>query len=286
MDYETNASEKTEWGMIGTMLPFDCRLGREIYSCPVAPSTQIAAKDGGAGSAEHGTIWITDHQIAGRGRRDRTWSSAPGLDLTFSVLVRPKKIRAASAPLIGLAAALSVAEAVGETNSELPRPMIKWPNDVLFGEKKFCGVISEAATIGSSVLYAAVGIGVNVNSTEDDLPEPDSPDRPRPTSMLIESRGVGGLACRYGRPALLAAILARFDRYLVDIESGGDAFFPAYGDLCSTIGRAVRLITDEGERIVEVEGVDRDGSLAVIEADGTLDYITAADVVHIRHEAE
>jgi BirA family biotin operon repressor/biotin-[acetyl-CoA-carboxylase] ligase len=78
-----------------------------INSSPRAPSTQILAKDAARSGAPHGTLYVTDFQSEGRGRRDRGWQSLPGRDLTFSVVLRPG-LPAKDAPLLSLAAAISV----------------------------------------------------------------------------------------------------------------------------------------------------------------------------------
>ena len=260
-------------------------LGCEIFSAPEMSSTQIPAKEAARNSAPHGAVFVTDFQSSGRGRRDRGWHSVPGRDLMFSVVLRPE-IERRHAPLLNLAAALAVVRAVGRVAPDVPGVSIKWPNDVLAGEKKekkICGIICESAGSDARLDYAVVGIGVNVNRTADELPEPDSPDRPGATSLRVESARSGGDEKIFDLPELLGLTLAELDSIvrMTETESGRRDLADAYAVHCGTLGKIVRVVADDGEYRGIAARVSPDGALVVRTEEGEKIF-HAADVVHIR----
>lgn len=120
------------------------------------------------------TFVSADYQTAGKGRNDRTWLSEPGENLMFSFLIKdPKLLEKAS--IISLIAAVEIAKALEAL--QIKNVSIKWPNDVLIGDKKVCGILAE----GQAPDYIVVGVGLNVNQTS----FPSDLRRPA-TSLLIE----------------------------------------------------------------------------------------------------
>ena len=112
----TENTRRINWREAKNFLRDGVRLGETIHSAEKTPSTQTWAKDTARQGAAHGTVFVTDFQSSGRGRRDREWTTAPGVDLTFSVILRPD-IGADHAQLLNFAAALAVAETL-EKNFE------------------------------------------------------------------------------------------------------------------------------------------------------------------------
>ena len=102
------------------------------------------------------TFVSADYQSHGKGRNDRVWNSEPGENLMFSFLVKDENLIKQS-PIISLLSAIEVAKAI-ETY-KIKDVSIKWPNDVLIGDKKVCGILAE----GQLPEYMVVGIGLNVN---------------------------------------------------------------------------------------------------------------------------
>jgi len=127
-----------------------------------------------------GRIIAAREQTAGRGRQDRSWISAPETNLCFSLFVETHEPHSAVSSLT-MAVALAIAETL---NAQLISAAPKWPNDVLVGGRKICGILSErvqrSRAPGAGVI---VGIGLNVNMSSE---EAEAIDRPA-TSMLIES---------------------------------------------------------------------------------------------------
>lgn len=142
-----------------------------------------------------------DVQTAGRGRMARSWFSPPGVNLCFSILLRPK-VDVACAVSLPLVVGLSVAEAVAECAPML-HPKIKWPNDILVNGKKLCGILCEMQADGDGIRYIVAGIGVNVNLLADPLPEEL---KGHVTSMRMETGSV------FQREAVLGALLNHFER--------------------------------------------------------------------------
>jgi BirA family biotin operon repressor/biotin-[acetyl-CoA-carboxylase] ligase len=199
-----------------------------------------------------GLVVVAEEQSAGRGRLDRTWLSPPRAGLTFSVLLRPD-LPPARWGWVPLLAGLAVARAVRE-QAEV-EAVLKWPNDLLIDDRKVCGVLSEAVAPDAVV----VGIGLNVTTRRDELPHDAA------TSLRLEN------ATTTDRDTLLRAALRELGRVLADPDLVG------YRELCSTIGRRVRLELPDGSVEGIAQSVDEDGRLVV---DGAA--YGAGDVVHLR----
>jgi BirA family biotin operon repressor/biotin-[acetyl-CoA-carboxylase] ligase len=167
------------------------RFGRVYRYAELSPSTQRLLEEDDA----EGTIAVAEEQSEGRGRLGRPWHAPPRTSVLVSVLLRPR-VDSARLPELSLIAGGAVAEAIAEVTGI--EPAIKFPNDVLIGGRKVAGILAEASD-GRVVL----GIGVNANQTEQQLPaETQLP----PTSLRLET----GEAV--DRAQLLAAILAQLER--------------------------------------------------------------------------
>ena len=143
------------------------------------PSTNDRAREMAQSGGGEGIAITASHQTAGRGRQGRSWASPPGLGLYVSLILRPS-IEPVDSPVITLAAAVAVRETL-EQVYRVPSD-IKWPNDVLARGRKICGILVESAIEANRLLYAVMGIGVN-------LGQRDFPGelKETATSLLIES---------------------------------------------------------------------------------------------------
>jgi BirA family biotin operon repressor/biotin-[acetyl-CoA-carboxylase] ligase len=137
----------------------------------VTDSTNERARELAASGAPHGTLVTADEQSAGRGRQGRSWSAPPRSAVLMSVVLREFD------PLLPLAAALAVCESCEE--EELVSCQVKWPNDVWIDRRKVAGILVEGRPQEG---WAVLGIGLNVNITEDQFP-PEL--RETATSLLI-----------------------------------------------------------------------------------------------------
>ncbi|MGE5575652.1 MAG: biotin--[acetyl-CoA-carboxylase] ligase [Syntrophothermus sp.] len=138
-------------------------IGREIHYFPEIDSTNVRAKALAKTGVPDGTIVIAETQTAGRGRRGRSWESPPGLGLWMTVVLRPQVPLQQTASFT-LLAALAVVRVIKSVCDLSPR--IKWPNDVLIGGRKVCGILAEASGELEMLEYLLVGIGLNVNQDE------------------------------------------------------------------------------------------------------------------------
>jgi BirA family biotin operon repressor/biotin-[acetyl-CoA-carboxylase] ligase len=193
-------------------------------------STNAVVSERARAGEPPGLVVVAERQVAGRGRLDRTWRSPARAGLTFSVLLRQR----------------------AEVDAQL-----KWPNDVVVGGRKLCGLLAEAVAPGGLV----VGIGLNVTTTRDELPLPSA------TSLRLEGARVTD------RDTLLRAVLRELTAVLADPEGGRDD----YRQLCSTLGEQVRIELPAGSVVGTAEAIDDDGRLVV---DGAA--YGAGDVVHLR----
>lgn len=220
--------------------------------------------------ASEGAVVVADHQTAGRGRLGRTWEAPPGASLLVSVLLRPD-VDPGRSHLVTMAAGVSMVEAVWQSAGFTPS--LKWPNDLVVGDRKLAGMLSEADMRKGRFDALVVGIGVNVNW--DEFP-------PELADTAVACNQVAGRPV--GRAALLGTFLERFeDRYATLLRPGGDeAVTGEYRHRCSTLGRRVRVDLTGDESIEGTAvGVDDAGRLMVDTLDGGV-TVAVGDVVHLR----
>jgi BirA family transcriptional regulator, biotin operon repressor / biotin---[acetyl-CoA-carboxylase] ligase len=127
---------------------------------PSIHSTNVLAMREADEGAPEGMVYVADEQTAGRGRGAHGWHSARGSGLYVSILLRPQ-VAPADILWLSLAAGLAVRDAVRQVTSL--QADIRWPNDLLFGKKKFCGILTELNAEVTRVRHAVVGIGINVH---------------------------------------------------------------------------------------------------------------------------
>ncbi len=256
---------------LSTALTRPGSLWREVEVVEESPSTNATlAGRARVGEAE-GLVLVTEHQTAGRGRLDRVWVTPPQAALTFSFLLAPDRVPTERWPWLPLLVGIAVSEAVrAVTGVECE---LKWPNDVLVGEKKVAGILVERIERPAGAA-AVVGVGLNVTTARDELPVPNA------TSLLLEGAGTTD------RSVILREVLRSFEAlYGQWVADEGDAkrgLLDSYVRRCATIGRQVSVDLPTGERVVgEASGVDADGRLAVTTAAGVR-VLGAGDVVHVR----
>ena len=129
-----------------------------------------------AGEIAPGTLFVADTQTKGRGRHERTWDSPAEKNIYFNILIPLDEIPLNSAPQITQVAALTFAEvfkslqdeanAQGLGNKDIGKITVKWPNDILCGKSKFCGILAEVVFVPRPAI--SMGVGINVNSSPTD----------------------------------------------------------------------------------------------------------------------
>jgi len=209
-------------------------------------------------SATTGDVLAADFQTAGRGRLDRTFDAAPGSALLFSFFIKPQRVRS-DWGFITLLAALSMREVISAEDPS--QVQLKWPNDILIGDKKVAGLLAQATDDG-----VIVGIGVNVAMTSAELPVETA------TSLLIA--GFKNL----DRNIILSEFLNRFEVNFRAWDSGAD-FVEKYSNVCATLGRQVQIeVIGRANRIGKAQSINEIGALML--DDGF--EVNVGDLVHLR----
>jgi biotin-[acetyl-CoA-carboxylase] ligase BirA-like protein len=253
-------------------LPHDSRLWTALEVVPEVGSTNAelvarAGRDPEDGGALEGTVLVAEHQVSGRGRLDRVWTSPPRAGLTVSVLLRPD-VPAARRGWLPLLTGVALAEAVAEVTGVLPS--LKWPNDLLARDgRKLAGILAEST--GTAVV---VGVGLNVSTTAEELPDTG-------TSL---ARVLGAPVDR--GPVLLAFLRAVEKRYLSWTAALGDPVASGlaqdYLAWSSTVGTEVTVSLPDGSTLEgTAQAIDWDGRLVVATSNGTVELATG-DVRHVR----
>ncbi len=226
--------------------------GRNTVFMRVCESTNDTAKSNA--DAESGSVFIAARQTNGRGRQGHIWESENNGGVYMSLLLKPDILPADAAqitPILGLA----VSRALG---SDIK---IKWPNDLVLGDKKICGILTELSR-GNIVC----GIGINVNNTS--FP----PSLPDAGSLYLQT---GTL---YSYEDIVATVLNEFEpMYYEFLKNGFSVFKNEYRDRCINIGREIRVISDGSEIIGTACDITPDGAL-VVERDSDTILITSGDV--------
>jgi BirA family biotin operon repressor/biotin-[acetyl-CoA-carboxylase] ligase len=242
-------------------------LWRGVEVVGAIASTNAALVSRAAADEPEGLALVAEHQVAGRGRLDRTWTSPARAGLTVSVLLRPD-VPAARRAWVSLLTGVALAEAVSEVVRV--RTSLKWPNDLLAPDgAKLAGILAES--VGSAVV---VGVGLNVATRRDELPETG-------TSLTLVRQGPVDRA-----EVLLAFLRAVERRYTRWVQVLGDPVASGlaqdYLAWCSTVGATVTVTLPDGSTIDGVaEAVDWDGRLVVRTSAGVLE-LASGDVRHVR----
>lgn len=234
-----------------------------------AGSTNALVAERGRAGAPEGTGIVAEHQTAGRGRLERVWETPPRSALTFSVLLRPT-VPAASWPWLPLLIGCSVAHVLRGAGHDAG---LKWPNDVLLGERKVAGILVERIETDRGAA-AVVGVGLNVGMTRAELPVAEA------TSLFV------GSGAEPDRTDLLVALLDTLWEEYVGWQTGGEParrrLAASYAGLCVTLGRAVRVDLPAGRQLAgRATEIDTDGRLVVETAERPV-AVGAGDVVHVR----
>jgi BirA family transcriptional regulator, biotin operon repressor / biotin---[acetyl-CoA-carboxylase] ligase len=210
-----------------------------VHFFPEIGSTNTYAMQVAETGAPHGSVYVADQQTAGRGRGAHSWQSPVGSGLYVSVLLRPR-IAPADVLWLSLAAGLAVREAVRQvTGLEAD---LRWPNDLLFGARKFSGILTELNAEVTRVRHLVIGVGINVHQ-ETFPPELSE----LATSLHIESRK------HWPRQELLCALLIALHNEIVALETPGN-LETATANILVRLERASSWIRGKRVRIEEGDG--------------------------------
>ena len=233
-------------------------IARNIRYVNVTDSTNDEAKR--CSDMPDGSLIIAEVQTAGKGRLGRAWTSPRGAGVWMTLLLKPE-IDPYRVSQITLIAGIAVCHAIGKD------ARIKWPNDIVIGGKKTCGILTEMAAETDRIAYVLCGIGINVNT-------PDFPTelKDKATSMYIET-GV-----MQDREEVAAKTLNEFERlYNIFIKDGFAPLLDEYRKDCVTLNKKVRLIYDHETVTGTAVDVTEDGALVVDTDKGRLN-VTSGEV--------
>jgi BirA family biotin operon repressor/biotin-[acetyl-CoA-carboxylase] ligase len=243
-------------------------VGDIVHRLGTVPSTNDAARALACRGAAHGTAVLADAQTCGRGTKGRNWHSPAGLGLYASFILRGPGGGAVPFPhLVPLVGGLAALDALREAGGVEAR--LKWPNDIVHGDKKLGGVLSEGVSGSGGEGFVVVGIGLNIGHEAGDFPEDL---RAGATSIrLAGGRDVPG-------EALFDALCRALDRWY-NVLAGGDRE-AVVGSFASQTaippGARVIVRTADGAFEAEYRGLDLDGRLVVSRGGGGT---TALDAV-------
>lgn len=214
-----------------------------------------------------GTLFITERQTGGRGRRGRNWDSPAGSGIWMSLLLRPA-ISPSSASMLTLIAAMAVTDVIDKVTG-VTGCRIKWPNDIVLNKKKICGILTEMGAEADLIHYVVIGIGINVNTTEfdDDI-------RDKATSIYMET------GKHVKRSEIVAAFSTAFLKYYEVFLKTQDlsGVMDSYNERLINAGREVRVISGDEEYTGVAEGISKTGELLVTKDDGSRVAICAGEV--------
>lgn len=223
-------------------------------------STNAEAMEAAAKGAPEGTTFFSEEQTAGRGRGSHIWDSARSMGIYCSAVLRPA-LAPSDVLVLALAAGLAVRAAIAQIDPQVNADL-KWPNDVLIGGRKVCGILTEMNAEATRVRYIVVGIGINVN-------QPSFPKQlaAEATSLRIAT------AREWSRVDLAAALLKSLNqeyRLLTgNVGAARASILQRFALHSSWVkGKKVR-IEENGSRIEGIsEGLDDRGFLLVRAKDG------------------
>ncbi len=227
-----------------------------VFQSLTSTQSELIGKE----NLQHGEVFVTEFQSSGRGRINRTFEATKSSALLFSLYLEPKrnKMEWSAIPLL---AGLSLVNALSNLDKKV-ETNLKWPNDLLIGERKVAGILAEARHDG-----VIVGIGLNVEMFKSELPVPTA------TSLKLEN------FAELNRNVILSEILTNLALTIELWESGSNIGFEQYRQVSSTLGKEVEVHLPSGEIISSrATGITDVGELQL--ANGA--RVNVGDVIHLR----
>ena len=254
-------------------------IGKKIYYQPEVDSTNQWARSLAAQGEAEGTVVVAETQTRGKGRLGRSWASAPGLGLWISIILRPR-VSPAELAVITIIAAVAAAQAIYRTSGI--QVQIKWPNDLVYQDRKLGGILAELNGEMDLVHYLILGIGINVNHEAADFPS-------ELAQKAISLKMIRGGA-EISRKELLGEFLREFEESYISLAGSEGArgglpgrthpFIEYATRHSATLGKKVRISQGHG-RIHEGEalGLEPDGSLKMKDESGNIIIVHSGEIV-------
>jgi BirA family transcriptional regulator, biotin operon repressor / biotin---[acetyl-CoA-carboxylase] ligase len=243
------------------------KLGQQLRIIARTESTQNEAAVWALEGAADGAVIIAEEQTGGRGRQGKSFHSPAGKGIWMSLILRPQ-IPLQFTPQLTLLSAVALCRAMRRmTEVDLG---IKWPNDILYEDKKVCGILTESSAEDERLVHIIAGVGISVNLEEHDYPEEL---RSKVTSLKIAS------GKEIDRASLLAECLFELEQlYKLYVEQGFAPIRTLWEAQSVTIGRSLSVTTPNGIVSGVAQGLDDSGALIVLGEDGCYRKIFSGDV--------
>lgn len=240
-------------------------LGSRVFFFPETTSTNDAATELAAAGQPEGTLVLAEAQVSGKGRLGRSWVSPEGCNLYFSIIFRPP-VSPRRAHLITIMASLALATVLRREYGIAVG--IKWPNDLLFNDRKLAGLLTELKAETDRIDYVVLGIGINVNWAAADIPK-------EIRTIATSVREAKGRAV--SRLDLLAWFMEELENLYLGHGLESPGIMDDWRGFSCTLGRKVRI--KAFGRVVEgtAENVDDDGRL-LVNTGKEIELISAGDV--------
>lgn len=246
-------------------------IGREVFFYESVDSTNTVAAELAEKGTPEGTVVIADSQEKGRGRLGRFWVSPPHVNIHMSIILRPE-IEPKDVTLLTIMSAVACVTALrGVTGLKVT---IKWPNDLIVSGKKMGGILTEVKSDPDRIIFAVIGVGINVNMDVDMFPDDI---RQIATSVKNETGEM------HSRTAIIVEILNELEHwYKILKRTGGKPLLSEWQQLTSTLGRDVRITVGKETFTGIAESIDDEGMLILRLPSGMLKKISAGDLTILR----
>ena len=281
LGYDISSSQKEGYRLIRTsnrLLPYEVQkklqtqfIGRKMHYLENTPSTNWVGKQicsEGDMEGIHGLVIIAEEQTGGIGRMGRSWVSPSG-GIWITIVLKPG-IPIDHVFMVTMAGSVSVARAIRK-EFDLGA-LIKWPNDILIGNKKVAGLLLELSAEADIIHHCLLGIGIDVNVTLNQF----SPDLQKEITSI--STEVGH---EIDRTTFLARILKEFENRYLLIESGEyEAIIREWKSLSCTLEHRVHITTMKNSFEGEAIDIDEFGALIIRKDNGKIERVIAGDCIH------
>lgn len=247
-------------------LPDDYPWKDRFHYVPTIGSTNDQLKLWAAQGAPEGTVLVSNEQTLGKGRLGRSFHSPAGTGVYLSMLLRPDCPPGA---LMHLTCAVACAMVEAIENTAHFRPGIKWTNDLVYGQRKLGGILTELGLSAQGLDYCILGIGINCLQEKEDFP-PELQDMAASLSMIAGERV---------EPACLAAqMMVSLEKMNQSLLTGKEQMLRSYKKDCVTLGTEVSLLRGEEIRHGKAVDLDADGGLVVEFTPGIRETVSSGEV--------
>lgn len=215
------------------------------------------------------TVVIANCQTKGRGRDNREWKSFEEKNISISIILDYPRDKN-HLGLLSILSANSIVEALEELNI---KPQVKWPNDVLVGQKKISGILSESSFKNNKSTSIIIGVGINVNCTSDDFSVDNFEYRLEPTSILLESGN------SIEREDLIVRFLAFYFKWLKEFKSRNynkiiDFWKSKWGDS----GKEISIISNRKKISGIMMDINKNGEL-ILDVAGKVEVVNSGEIL-------